>query len=189
MPGVWCWGCGCETSFLEAVSSALIYFLQKDSDSSHLSLVETFIFACALSVGMIPLDRRSGTALGVKILVGPRILGVFCLVDGCPPSQPSRGGWAIMIPTSPALAPHLELQILLFLLFLWDLRFSRPQGSLVATSSVTCYIASPQSTFQCGPVGLHACRDRLLPASQHPPPPRKFCLLWSLEGCLLLVLI
>lgn len=53
------------------MSSALIYFLQKDSDSSHLSLVDTFIFACVLSIGMIPLDRRSGTALGVKILVGP----------------------------------------------------------------------------------------------------------------------
>ena len=38
-------------------------------------------------------------------------------------------------------------------------------------------------------MGLHASRDGPLPASQQLPPSRKFHLVWSLEGCLLLVLI
>lgn len=72
-------GGGATAMELEAVTSALIYFLPKDADSSPLSLVDTFIFTCASFAAMIPLGRRSGTAFRVGILWAPEFSGCAAL--------------------------------------------------------------------------------------------------------------
>lgn len=63
--------------------------------------------------------------MGVGILVGPRILGAYCLVDGCPLRQLPRGVWVSMISIPPALIPLPTtcqgFQILLFLIFVGPL--------------------------------------------------------------------
>lgn len=75
------------------MSSTLIYFLQQDCFviPPTPARVDTFIFVRELSVRLISIGRRSGTALKAGILVGTRVLSVFCLVDGRPPSQLPRG--------------------------------------------------------------------------------------------------
>lgn len=73
-------GPGCERSFFETVSSVLTYFRQEVGFviPPTPACVDTFIFTCALSIGLSSVGRR-GAVLVVGILVGPTILSFSAL--------------------------------------------------------------------------------------------------------------